>query len=195
MIRNPRRGAATIEMTLVGIPIIFVLISTFEMSRGMWMYHTLAYSVKNGVPYSVKHGVRFASVHGLNCVFTPEVPNDCATSIAAIAAVIQNAAVGIDPAKTELTFKLGPTGGISTPCYMGTPGASPPYGTLPACSTLTTTWPTNDGTGVYNGVGKRIEIDIETPFASALSMFWPGSKPVSFALVNFGASSADLIQF
>ena len=34
-------------MTLVGIPIIFTLICVFEISRGMWIYHTLAYAVND----------------------------------------------------------------------------------------------------------------------------------------------------
>ena len=45
---NPKRlfrsrcgGQSLVEFTLVGIPLIFVLISVFEISRGMWMYHTL----------------------------------------------------------------------------------------------------------------------------------------------------------
>ena len=58
--RRSRAGQAMVEFTFVGIPLMFTLISIFEVSRGMWIYHTLAYSVKNGV--------RFASVHGINCV-------------------------------------------------------------------------------------------------------------------------------
>ena len=46
--RRAQRGATTIEMTLVGIPIIFLLISTFEISRGMWMYNTAATAVREG---------------------------------------------------------------------------------------------------------------------------------------------------
>src|SRR5215471_18790761 len=56
--RNRQRGGSSlIEFTLVGIPIIFVLISTFEMSRGMWLYHTLAYAAREGTRYAIVHGV------------------------------------------------------------------------------------------------------------------------------------------
>ena len=41
-----------VEMTMVGIPLIFMLLAIFEMSRGMWMYHTLSYAVKNGVRFT-----------------------------------------------------------------------------------------------------------------------------------------------
>jgi hypothetical protein len=182
-----RRGATTVEMTLVGIPIIFILISIFEVSRGMWMYHTLAYAAKNGS--------RLAIVHGQNCINSTHIPNNCPKSINDIAAEIKKAAVGIDPSRTKLSFRLGATGGVITSCYLGPPAANPPYGSLPACSTYTDPWPTDDGLGTYNAPGKRIQIDIITPFASALAMFWPGSKPVNFALANFGATAADYVQF
>ena len=51
-----RRGAVTLEFTLVGIPLLFTLISTVEMSRGMWMYQTQAYAISQGVRYLVVHG-------------------------------------------------------------------------------------------------------------------------------------------
>jgi hypothetical protein len=196
MRRSGQRGATTVEMTLVGIPLIFILISVFEISRGAWMYHTLAYAAKNGV--------RFAIAHGINCVQTTgntppgSDPNNCSTSIGAangsvpsLASIVQQAAVGPDPSLTMVTFTAGNTGNTtSTSCYLAT-SASAPYGTLQACSSFTARWPPDN----YNTVGTPIEIDIETPFYSALTMFWPGSKAVRFALVNFYASSKDYIQF
>jgi Flp pilus assembly protein TadG len=183
-----QRGATTVEMTLVGIPIIFILISVFEISRGMWMYHTLSYSVRNGV--------RTAVVHGINCINHLDVPNNCPKTINDIATAIQQSAVGIDPGLAELTFTPGSAGAGSTSCYLATPVGTPPYGALSNCSTYSTLpWPPDDGNGTYNGVGKTVRIDIRTPFASALGMFWPGSKPVNFALMNLGATSTDYVQF
>jgi len=170
-VRTNRVGSATLEMTLVGIPIIFVLISIFEMSRGMWVYHTLA--------YSVKAGTRFAAVHGQDCVtLPPTVTNNCAKTIADVAAVIENAGIGLDVKFTKLTFTPG-----GTACYFSQ-GSSP-------CSAVTSQWPP-DGS---NGIGQTIKIDIIVPFNSALAMFWPGTRPVSFALVNLGATSTEVIQF
>ena len=169
--RRNRRGATTVEMTLVGIPLIFMLISTFEIARGMWVYHTLA--------HSVKEGVRFAVVHGQNCVANPPtVTNACTQTEANIAAVIQNAGVGLDPATTQLTFCTGSCAAGATPtCYLN--------------SCTATTWPPTGG----NQPGQTVEIDIVTPFRSALSMFWPGHHAVSFAVINLGATSSDTIQF
>jgi Flp pilus assembly protein TadG len=168
--RKRRRGQALIEMTFVGIPIIFVLISVFEISRGMWMYHTLA--------YSVREGVRYASVHGINCVHNPpSVNNNCpGMTVADVALVIQKAGVGLDLGTTQLTFTSA-AGTIS--CSLSTCSANPAQ------------WPPPQG----NQVGQTIQIFIITPFRSAIAMLWPGSKPTSFAATNLAASSTDQIQF
>jgi Flp pilus assembly protein TadG len=173
--RRSRAGQALVEFTFVGIPLMFTLISIFEVSRGMWIYHTLAYSVKNGV--------RYAAVHGINCVNTANNPNNCtvnigpSTTAGTIANVISQAAVGLDPAKTTLTFT--DNSGTATTC------------TLSACTAIA--WPPNV-TGV-NDIGKSIQIDIRTPFISAIAMFWPGAAPLGFASGTLGASSQDYIQF
>src|SRR5262245_42059087 len=91
--RAQTRGNALIEFTLVGIPLVCVLISTFELSRGMWSYQTLAHAVKACVRYSV--------VHGQNCANTP---NDCTVTISQITNVIQSAGVGLTPDSVTLTF-------------------------------------------------------------------------------------------
>jgi Flp pilus assembly protein TadG len=182
--RKRSGGAAIIEMTFVGIPLMFVLISIFEMSRGMWVYHTLS--------YAVKEGTRFAIVHGQNCVYNPpSVLNNCAASISQIAGVIQSAGVGLDTSSTgtSLTFyapakaagSINNTGG--TTCYFT--GAS-------ACSSQIANWPPFPSNQAQSGT---IQIDINVPFHSALAMFWPGWKPMSFAQINLGASSSDRMQF
>jgi hypothetical protein len=188
MTRGPQRGSSTIEMALVGIPIIFTLISIFEISRGMWMYHTLA--------YSVKVGVRLASVHGQNCILNPPgVTNNCPKNISDIAAVIQGAAVGLDPATTLLTFNA--SNGDIKKCYMGSSSVASvntPLGTAVGCLSLTSTqWPPS--TNSENQVGKQIRIDIKSRFRSAIAMLWPGAAPVSFAEADLGATSQDIVQF
>jgi hypothetical protein len=172
-----RAGQAMVEFTFVGIPLMFALISIFEISRGMWIYHTLAYSVKNGV--------RYASVHGINCVNSANNPNNCLVNIGpyntvgTIGYVISQAAVGLDPTKTELTFT--DASGAQIKC------------TLSLCTNQQ--WPPNGGIGGVSDVGKPIQIDIRTPFISAIAMFWPGAAPLGFASGTLGASSQDYIQF
>ena len=180
--RKTRRGATTIEMALVGIPLIFILISIFEMSRGMWMYHTSAYAIKNGV--------RFASVHGIDCVNNPPiVKSTCTRTANDVAVVIRDAGVGLPwtPNATScaardtcLTF-TSLNGSFDCP-LSGSGGGN--------CALV---WPPAGA-----GANKRdnpISVSIKTPFASALAMFWPGSRPMQFGATNLWASSADTIQF
>src|SRR5665213_1245225 len=186
---NPQRsakrrqcGQALVEFTLVGIPLIFVLISVFEISRGMWVYHTLA--------HSVREGVRYASVHGNNCatngntcvVNMGPIGNTCNGSNTSVAEVIRCAAVGLDPATTQIkfyTFTLGNAKTLQGSCTLATG----------SCSGTQFPPPGANRPGV-----DRIEIDISTTFTSAIAMLWPGSNPVSFASGTLGATSADGVQ-
>jgi Flp pilus assembly protein TadG len=166
-----RRGATTIEMTLIGIPIMFILISTFEISRGMWMYHTTA--------YAVKQGVRYAIVHGRDCDPNQPMQNNCLVTVAQVENVIEKAGVGLDQGRTKLTFISG--GGTDVNAA-----------TMTACKNNNSTWP------VANGIGTLIEIDLVTPFYSMAALFWPGAKgagAATFAATAFAASSKERIQF
>src|SRR5438046_1750407 len=103
--RNQTAGNSLLEFTLVGIPLIFVLISTFEMSRGMWNYQSLAYGVKSGVRYAV--------VHGQTCGTTG---NNCMVTIGQIASVIQATGVGLPGDLVTLTFTTA--SGVATTCVL-----------------------------------------------------------------------------
>lgn len=167
------KGNALLEFTLVGIPLIFVLISIFEMARGMWIYDTLA--------HAVKEGTRYAAVHGVNCVPVPSDPssNDCAVSIADIAARIQNAGVGLPADQLTLTFSAG--SGAPTTCL------------LQNCLTLKTKpWPPSPN----NAAGLPVSISGVFPFQSAIAFFWPGvARSMIFPTFNLPASAREAIQF
>ena len=190
MIGRSQRGATTIEMTLVGIPLIFILISVFEISRGMWMYETAS--------TAVREGVRFASVHGVNCVNKPPgIPNQCDVTANDIVRVIRLGAgagsthgldygptgaggAGLDPTTTTVFFTSAST---------VTPLACSLDGTTGACDVQ---WPPD----LDNAVKNVIKISVTTPFKSALAMFWPGAgRGMQFATTNLSASSSDTIQF
>ena len=169
--RNARsRGSTLLEFTFVGIPLIFVLISTVEMARGMWTYHTLA--------YAVKEGTRYAVVHGQNCA---KPPNSCTVTISQIAGVIQSAGVGLAGDTLSLTFT--DAGGTATTCALNTCIAS--Y--------TTAAWPPS----TENAPGLKVKISGVYPFASVLAMFWPGAgRPMNgMATINFPATSRESIQF
>lgn len=167
--RRVRRqtGNAILEFTLVGIPLIFVLISIFEIARGMWIYHTLAYAVTEGTRYTV--------VRGVNC---SSPANSCAASIASIAGVIEYAGVGLMPGQLNLQFT--PNSGAPTSCL------------LPDCLTNTTTWPPSGA----NLPGMDVVITASYPFSSAIAMFWPGSGPgMGLPTVVVPATARERIQF
>jgi Flp pilus assembly protein TadG len=165
--RNRQNGSATLEMTLVGIPLIFVLISTVEMARGMWIYHTLAYTLREGTRYTI--------VHGVDC---SAPPNNCAVKVQDIARVIQRAGVGLydtDNFHIEMTSL---TDDVS--CSLTSALAS------------TAQFPSSGG----NSIGAPITFSATYPFQSAIAMFWPGAGPgINFMSVTFPASSRENIQF
>ena len=166
--RNRERGGSTfLEFTLVGIPVIFLLISVFEMCRGMWTYHTLA--------AAVKAGTRYTAVHGQNCA---QAPNACTVTIGQIATRIQSAGPGLLPGQFNLTFT--PASGSAVSCAMSD------------CLTNATQFP---ATGA-NAVGNDVAISGSYPFRSIISMSWTGAGTVGrFGVVNFGAASKERIQY
>lgn len=170
--RNGQRGGSTlVEFTLVGIPIIFVLISTFEMARGMWIYHSLA--------YSVKEATRYASVHGATCTTSPNI---CGVTIGNIATVLKKAGPALIPGQTTVTFKDS-SGATTT-------------GLLSALISNGTAWPPSSPAGT-NAIGQSVTITAKYPFRSVISMFWPGTGPAigPLGLIWFPAQSTDRIQF
>jgi Flp pilus assembly protein TadG len=169
MRRHPerRRGNTIVEFTLVGIPLIFFLMGTFEMARGMWIYHTVA--------YAAKEGTRFAMVHGENCSTSP---NDCAISVGTVARRIGRSAVGLDPALMNVRFIS--SSGATITCRLNN------------CVNDTTLWPPAG----ENKREMDIEIRATYPFQSVAAMFWPGSADVSLlGTYNMPGTSREKIQF
>jgi Flp pilus assembly protein TadG len=173
-LRRRQSGNALIEFTLVGIPMIFVLISTFEISRGMWLYHTLA--------HALRVGTRFAIVHGQDCSNTYNYPSNCLVQISDIATQISNAGVGLLPEQLQqMTFTAG------SYTYTG-------CSTLQACLSDTTTFPPDDGVNDIAGID--VTIRAQYPFSSAIVMFWPGSSTVGvFPTFNLWGTSTERIEF
>jgi hypothetical protein len=174
------RGNTVIEFTLVGIPMIFVLISTFEMARGMWLYNTLAAAIKDGA--------RFAIVHGYDCAIPP---NSCVVQIRDVANRIAQAGVGLIPAEMHnVTFRTS-TRTITCPTLRDC---------LQGGSLGDTYWPSSaPGARPPDPGGARrmfLEIRGEYPFRSAISMFWPGAgRGMNFGTFMLPASARESIQF
>jgi hypothetical protein len=171
-------GNALLEFTLVGIPLIFVLISIFEIARGMWVYTTLA--------HAIREGARYAVVHGDDCNIPP---NGCATLVQDVAQQIRFHGVGLMPADVELRF-LSQT---RTPL----PSAST-WMTLTQALANTTAWPADAfGAATPDGIrGNPVEIRGRYRFRSALAMFWPGAgRGQTWDTHWLNASSKETVQY
>jgi hypothetical protein len=162
-----RKGSTLLEFTLVGIPIIFTLIGIFEMTRGMWVYQSMA--------YAIRETTRYASFHGIGCAS----PNTCQVTIAQITSVLKGAGPGFDPTTVTVTF---------TP-YSGTAVS----GTISSLLNNNTIWPPSGA----NAEGGTIKISVTWPFKTILAMFWPGAGGVAnySGTFNLSASSTQAIQF
>lgn len=161
-----RRGSTMLEFTLVGIPVIFVIVSTFEMSRGMWLYHSLAHAAKTGA--------RFAAVHGKGC----QAPgNACTVSVGAVARHVAAAATGLPAARFDVTLTS----------EAGAVDCAP----LSTCLNDANPWPPPGA----NSPGMDVQVALRHEFRSALAMFWPGAAAVRIGTVLLRADSRQRIQF
>lgn len=163
------RGSTLVEFTLIGIPMLFLLVSIFELGRGMWQYHTLA--------YAIKAGARYAGVHGQNC---NTWPNSCTVNISKIATVIKRAGIGLPP--SQVTLRFTPPAGAVTTCR------------LDDCIASYTTgyWPPSGA----NAPGQPLKISGQYPFHSAITMLWPGVGKFDVRrITNLSAQSRQVIEF
>jgi Flp pilus assembly protein TadG len=168
MNRSGRRAGSTlVEFTLIGIPLIFVLISTFEMARGMWNYQTLA--------YAVRAGSRYAAMHGKGCTTNG---NTCGIAVSNVVSAISTGAVGLPAANFNVVLSSA-----TAPSVTCAP--------LSSCSANATVWPP----AADNAPGQDIQISAAYTFKSALAMLWPGAGKVSFGTFTFVAYTRQPIQF
>lgn len=178
--RNPERGSNLIEFTMVAIPLIFVIISVFEISRGMWVYQTLAHSIRETARYSI--------VRGKNCQTNG---NACGSTISQIAGQVQYHGIGLDPNLLQVTLRAGclPPSAFGSSC---SEIKGPKTLRELLDDTGTTAWPTGDNGGA--GVS-YVEVHAVYPFRSALAMFWPGAVNGQIPAVSLSAASREMYQF
>jgi hypothetical protein len=179
--RRGRRGNTIVEFTLVGIPMVFVLISVFEIARGMWVYETLAHAVREGTRYAIVNGKDCAAVAG------------CAVTIGDIAERIRWSAVGLTLDELEVRLQaVGPSGAVST-----VPNADVNCTPLRTCLGRTNLpadqWPP---VGANRPKVHSVVIQGTVPFRSAIAMLWPGAgRGKTFGRVRLPANSMEMIQF
>jgi hypothetical protein len=162
-----RKGSPSIEFLMAGIPLVFAIISTVELSRGMWIYETLA--------HAVGATTRDMAVRGTYC---STYIAGCSQTIGSYSQLFNKWAIGLDPGQLVVTFTSD----------SGTVVSCNP---LSSCYNSNTAWPpTGD-----NRQGNQVYISATFPFQSAMSMFAFGSTPVAFSRFTLSARSHQQIQF
>jgi hypothetical protein len=151
---------------MTGIPLIFMIISIVEISRGMWIYDTLA----NGVESTTRDIV----VRGSDC---STYVSGCAQTVGGYAHLFNNWATGLDPSQLIVTFQ---SANHTVTC-------SP----LNSCYANSTAWPPA-GDSAKN---LDVWVTASMPFNSAIGMFMFGSTPVVFGRFNLSAKSHQQILF
>lgn len=179
-----KSGNTLIEFTFVVLPVMFVIISTFEIARGMWMYNSLA--------YALRQATRYVIVHGNNCAIPP---NSCRVQIGDIATVIQYNGVGLAPADVDLQFISSAGASIPASGWVTLENCLPPSG-----AQSSTFWPASaPGAALQDargGQGVDAEIRGRVRFASAITLFWPGVRTMgTFALVRLPANSRGAVVY
>ena len=168
-------GASMLEFVFVAIPLIFVMISIFELSRGVWVFNSLA--------HGVKEAARFAAVHGNNCSLAP---NNCVVTAAQICQVLQNAAPGLESDRLQsVTLR-------SASRQLG------PYATVSDCAAITTIFPskTIGGAPDFGGQqGSLIGVSAVYQFDSALAFFWTGRSGFTFGRIYLPASAEERVLY
>ena len=179
--RNRERGSQTLEFTLIGVPIIFLLFSVANMSFAMLNLHTLQ--------EAVEQGARFVSTRGSTC---SSGSNNCTATVQQIASVVASSAPGVSAGSMTLT--LTPASGTANQI-----SCSPVSNCLSTCASgcnasRTTVWP--PAANSDNSPGKDIIISADCSVAAPMFMFWAGSgNSVQIKNPTFHAYSRQRLMF
>lgn len=163
---NKRRGNALIEFTLLGIPMIFILVSIVSMSIDAWAYQNLA--------WAVDQTARYATLHGTTCT---ENGNSCAINIGSMATYFINTASALDAGSVSVSFTDG----------SGTTTCNP----VNSCKTSITTFPNSS----YNSTGSDVKVAATYTLSNPIALFWPSGGSMASSNFTVGATSRQSIEF
>ena len=152
--KRRQRGNAALETALIFLPMMLTIFGTFEVGRGMWMYHTLASAVETGARVAAVHGAGYATVN-----------SSCSNTVSSIANVVRNWGIGLDASQLQLTLTAD--------------GASYVCSSLSTCLSDSTEWPPD----THNVAGVPLTIQATYRFQSILNSLWPGESSASVNFV------------
>lgn len=179
--RRGQRGNQTLEFTLVGVPLLFILFSVANMSFSMLTLHTLQ--------QAAEQTARYISTRGSGC---SSGSNTCSVTVEQIAAVVVTAAPGITAGSMNVTLTPAADTANAISC-------SPVTTCLSGCSSgcsasRTVTWPTSTNTD--NSPGKDIIVSITCTVSAPMIMFWPGNSTTKdITSSTFQAYSRQRLMF
>jgi Flp pilus assembly protein TadG len=160
-----RSGQAMVEFAFTSIFLIFILMSLYSMSVGMWQYHTLA--------EAVNVTARTAAVHGAGCV-----GKSCATTVDQIARTLKARALGIPVGQINATLTSSASTVTCNP--------------LSTCVGNSAAWPTLAGN---TALTTNISVTATVQFTDPVSVWVPGHGTQRIAPVTFGANSTQPVIF
>lgn len=161
-----RRGAALIEFTLIGIPVILITAGIIQCSIAMWQFANMAYAIQETDAYVVLHG-RGCTQNG----------NTCSLTVATVAQMIAAQGLALDPAKLNVTLYT----------QTNTISCAP----LNSCYTNTAQFPS----ATDNAVNFDVKMVATYPVTSPVAMYWPGSGADAGGTIRLGAQTRQTIQF
>ena len=166
--RRNSRGNAQVEFALCSLFVVFVLISIFDMARGLWTYVTLAEAVRDGTRYAVVRGAGY-----MDPDTKARLPG---ATLGDVKNVVLRSAVGLVPSQLTLTFESN--AGVIT-C---SPGCS---------SSESANWPPDAA------AARDLEIGIgaKYPYNSFIVMYFPGGKGIEFGKYVLGSTARERIVF
>jgi Flp pilus assembly protein TadG len=172
MCLKSRSGSVLFEFAVAGIPILLLIISVIEISRGMWTYSTLE--------FAVTEASRLVSVHAVDC----GVHNNCTVTVSNIAAQISGASQNLDSDLMNVTLSSALSAGGSATTVVTC--------TLTSCGLNGNQFPTSPA----STAGSDVIVTATYPFQSPLTMFFPGlTNPTAPITITLSATSREPILF
>lgn len=179
---NKERGSQTLEFTLIGLPLVFLLFSIANMCFAMMTMHTMQ--------EAVEQGARFVSTRGSTC---SSGTNTCSATVQQIAGVVSSSSPGI--AASNLSLTLIPASGSANQI-----SCNPISVCLSSCSTgcngsRATVWPTT--TSSDNSPGKDVILSADvTNLPTPMFMFWTmNNNAPKIGQTSFHAYSRQRLMF
>ena len=167
--RSSESGNVGLEFAMVGIPVLFVLISVINISYTMMTMHTMQ--------EAVEQTGRFVIGRGAGCAANS---NTCTTTVGTISDAMRLFNAGVSPSDAQLT--LTSASGATVSCNP-----------LISCHGNSTVWP--PATNKDNLPGKDIIVTADYPCLTVIAMFWPGSGISKFGQMTLHAYSRQRMTF